>query len=209
MCYIRQALNPGKRKHMFFKRNSIFIRLVLSVLMLLLAGCGGVGRGVYRDQNMDFGAVKTVAVLPFENLSGNMSSADRVRDVFMTMLLSTGGVYVVPNGEVVRGISRSGMVNPTAPSAEEVKKFAGIVHANAVVTGVIREYGEIRSGTSSSNVISLSLQMIEPESGRIIWSAESTKGGVTLKDRLLGGGGEPMDRVTEAAVDELINKLFR
>jgi len=30
-----------------------------------------------------------------------------------------------------------------------------------------------------------------------------------LRDRLFGGGGEPMNVVTEEAVDELIDKLFK
>ena len=40
-------------------------------------------------------------------------------------------------------------------------------------------------------------------------SASSTKGGITFGDRLLGRGGEPMNVVTEKAVDEIIDKPFK
>ena len=83
-----------------------------------------------------------------------------------------------------------------------------VLEVDAVITGVVREYGSVRSGAASANVISVSLQMIEINSGQIIWSASSTKGGVKLLDRLFGGGGKPMDTVTVKAVDDLLDKLF-
>jgi len=35
------------------------------------------------------------------------------------------------------------------------------------------------------------------------------EGGINLGDRLFGGGGEPMNVVTEKAVDDIIDKLFK
>lgn len=135
--------------------------------------------------------------------------ADRVRDVFTNKLLATGAIYVVPSGEVARGVARTEIQNPSAPSPEEVVKLGGIIKVEAILTGIVREYGEVRSGTTGANIISLSVQMIETQTGRVVWSASSTKGGITIWDRLFGGGGKPMNVVTEKAVDDLINKLFK
>jgi len=174
-----------------------------------MAACAGAGSGEkYRDETMDFGAIKNVAVMPFANLSRDQSAADRVRDVFVIDLLASGGVYVIPTGEVVRGLGLAGIMNPTAPSNADVMKFGPIMKADAVITGVVREYGEVRSGSSAANVISMSLQMMETQTGRIVWSASTTKGGIGLKDRLLGGGGEPVNDITEKAVKDLVNQLF-
>jgi len=30
-----------------------------------------------------------------------------------------------------------------------------------------------------------------------------------MSDRLLGGGGEPMNKVTEIAIDDMLDKMFR
>ena len=186
------------------------IRKIMPLLMLVgLAACAHSTSGVFRDQSMDFGAIQNIAVMPLVNDTREQTAADRVRDVFINKLLSTGAAYVLPVGEVKRGITRAGLSDPTAPSPEEVVKFAGIVKADAVIIGTIKEYGEVRSGTSSSTAISLSMQMLESQTGRVIWAAASTKGGITIGDRLFGGGGEPMNVVTEKAVDELIDKLFK
>ena len=162
----------------------------------------------FRDPNMDFGAIRTIAVMPFLNLTRESLAGERVRDVFINKLLSTGAVYILPIGEVARGIARTEIQNPVAPSRDEIIKLGGIINAQAVITGVLKEYGEIRSGTSSANIISVSLQMVETQTGKVVWTASSTKGGIKIWDRLFGGGGQAMNKITEKAVNDLINKLF-
>jgi hypothetical protein len=163
---------------------------------------------VYRDPQMDFGTIRAVAVLPFANLARDQVVAERVRDVFINKLLSTEAVYVLPVGEVGRGLSRVEVQNPSAPTPEEVVKLGAFLKAEAVITGVVREYGEVRSGTTSSNIISMSIQLVEAQTGRIVWSGSATKGGITFMNRLFGGGGQPLNKVTEEAVDALFDKLL-
>ncbi len=88
-------------------------------------------------------------------------------------------------------------------------KLAQALKAEALITGVVKEYGEVRSGTASANVCSVSVQMMEGTTGKVVWMGETTKGGVGFGDRLLGGGGSPLNDVTEAAVDDLVNKLLK
>ena len=89
-----------------------------------------------------------------------------------------------------------------------MSEFAKVVGADAVFTGTVNEYGEIRSGTSTANVVSVSLRLMEAQTGKAVWSASSLKGGVTALDLLFGGGGEPMNTMTQKAVDDLLEKLF-
>lgn len=206
---IKNYILPGVNclKNIFF--GTRFKTLILALVFTFVASCAfAPPESTYFHPSMDFGAIKTVAVMPFKNLSNNKSAAGRVRDVFITMLLSTGEMYVLPPGEVARASVRAGITTPTSPATEEIIKLAAITKVNAVITGVIREYGEVRSGSTSANIISFSLQMIETQSGQVVWNASSTKGGITMKDRLLGGGGKPMNEITEIAVNDIINKLF-
>jgi len=180
--------------------------IVVACLFVAITGCAS--DDVYFEPNMDFGSLQSVAVLPFQNLTGVEAAGERVRDTFMVRLLATGAVYVLPPGEVARGLSKISRIPPSGPSADQIKQLGGILGVDSVVNGVVKEYGSVRSGATSANVVSVSLQMIEISSGQIIWSASSTKGGVTLLDRLFGGGGKPMDTVTVKAVDDLLDKLF-
>jgi hypothetical protein len=158
---------------------------------------------------MDFGSLQTVAVLPLENLSSEEFAAARVRDAFSTMLLATGAVYVLPPGEVARGLATIGRLPREGPSSEQVTKLAAALEVDAVITGVVSEYGPVRAGSASANVVSVRVQMIEKSSGVVVWSASSTRGGISVVDRLFGGGGAPMNTVTEKAVNDLLDKLFQ
>ena len=158
---------------------------------------------------MDFGAIQAVGVMPFQNLSRDSLAAERVRDVFIQGLLSTGALYVVPVGEVARAVARAEIQTPFAPSPEEVVKLSGVLKVQALITGAVQEYGEVRSGPTSANLIAVSVQMLEAQTGKVVWTASSTKGGIDVWDRLFGGGGRPMSDVTRAAVDDVIAKLFK
>lgn len=187
-----------------FKRTAALFILVFSA-----ASCASSSGGpYYSNPNMDFQAVKTAAVMPFQNLTREQLAADRVRDVFSNMLLATSEIYVMPPGEVSRGILITGIANPVIPSPEEVVKLAAVIKVDVIITGAVKEYGEVRSGTSSANLISVSLQMIEASTGKTIWSASTTQGGITTTDRLFGGGGQPMNDITEVAVKDLIEKIL-
>jgi hypothetical protein len=106
-------------------------------------------------------------------------------------------------------VERSSVANPLAPTSEDVVNLGKVLGVDAVLTGVVREYGEVRSGSTSAGVVSLSVQMLETQTGKIVWSASSTRGGVDASDRLFGGGGQPMDQVTADAVRDLLDKLYR
>lgn len=185
-----------------------YLRTAFLALLVAMGCVGTSSKVVFKNPEMDFGSIQAVAVLPFNNLTREQMAPERVRDVFMTMLQATGGVYVVPPGEVGRGISRLNIERPTTLTTEEVVKFAKLVNADAVISGTVSEYGEVRSGTTNANVVSVSLQLMEAQTGKVVWTASSTKGGISMTDRLFGGGGEPMNRVTQKAVDDLLDKLF-
>jgi hypothetical protein len=189
-------------------RKSITRILAPATLLVTLAACASSGHR-YQDRNMDFGSLRTVAVMPFQNLSRDNLAGERVRDVFASALLATEAVYVAPNGEVARAITKVGVANAAAPSADEVVKLGQALKAEAILTGTVKEYGEVRSGTATGNAISLSVQMHEAATGKVIWTGTTTKGGVSFSDRLFGGGGSPMNHLTEEAVDDLLNKLFK
>jgi len=183
--------------------------LAAALSLVVLAACGARSQEVtYHDPNMDFSLVRSVAVMPLANFSRQSTAADRVRDVLMNMLQATGAMYVMPSGEVARGVDRLAIEDPTSMTGDEIVSLAKNLGVDAVIVGSVREYGEIRSGTSNSNAISISMQMMEAETGRVVWNAASTRGGVGTTERLFGGGGQPMNAVTQEAVNDLLDQLF-
>jgi hypothetical protein len=182
---------------------------ILLFMLVAMVACTSSGISEnYHDPEMDFAAVRTIAVMPFANLSNDKEAGQIVRDTFMTSLMATGLVYVIPAGDIERGILRTKLANPISPSGEDIATLSSLIKADAVITGVVREFSVIRSGQASAAVISMSMQMIESRSRKMVWTAATTKGGINTWDRLFGGGGRPMNEITEQAVNDIINKLF-
>ena len=135
-----------------WRETSILRRIFAACFVIMLtAGCGGSTRAKYHDPDMDFSTVRSVAVMPFANLTGERMAGERVRDTFVNNLLATGMVYVIPSGEVTRGIQRAEITNAAAPATQDIAKLAVLVKADAVITGVVREYGQVRSGSTTAN----------------------------------------------------------
>jgi hypothetical protein len=65
-------------------------KTILAVI-LIFCFCACARSVKYRDPNMDFGSIQKIAVLPFANLTRDDKAAERVRDVYMNMLMATGG----------------------------------------------------------------------------------------------------------------------
>ena len=175
---------------------------------LALAACSK--ERTYHNAQMDFASVRNVAVLPLWNLSKEPQGGDRVRDVLTNSLLATNAIYVYPTGEIARAVSRLNLPTPATPSPDEVVKLCAMLKCDAVITGVLKEYGELRTSSSAANVVALSLQMQDGATGKVIWAGSSTKGGVGWSDRLMGStGGRPVNDVTEEVVDDLLGQLFK
>lgn len=192
------------------KMKQKFLWSIVLCQILLIGGCAPTGSSSsYKNTLMNFAAVQSVAVLPFQNLTSDDDAAERVRDTFMGMLLATEAMYVLPPGEVERGIERTGLRNPAKPTSEQIKSLGQVLKVDAVITGVLREYGQVRSGQTQANLISVSVQMLEVETGNVVWSGDSTKGGIGMADRMLGGGGAPMNQVTKDAINDLLDQLFQ
>lgn len=187
--------------------------VALVAIVLSTGGCAKKHRGAdatFHDPNMDFGLIQTVAVLPFEDLTtGQGDAAEKVRDVFMTMLQARVAVYVEPPGEVARAISRVQPEIAYAPTSEEAVKLAQNLEVDVLITGVLLEFGEVRSGGATSNICSVSVKMIEGQSGRVVWSASATRGGVGAGDRLIGSGGQPQNIIVSKAIDDLLDRMFQ
>lgn len=186
----------------------VLTALAAALAVAVLGGCAK--HRTYVNANMDFASVRTVAVLPFWNLSKDPQASDRVREVFTTALLATNAVYVVPTGEVARALARVGIATPSTPAADEVVKLCATLKVDAVITGVLKEYGEVRTASATGNVVALGLQMQEASTGKVVWAGSSSKGGVGWGARLLGStGGGPVNDTTEQAVDDLIGQLLQ
>jgi hypothetical protein len=181
--------------------------LVLGVFALLAGGCGAPVH--YIHPTYDFSTVKTVAVLPLENLTTEQLSAERVRKAVVSELLASGVVDVVELGQVNRALNQQGIQSVSTIGSDDVKKLAGALGVQAFVVGSVDTYDRISLGGGSFPEVTITLRLVDAGTGTVVWSASQTGGGVGVIGRLFGLGGDTMSEATQKAVRGALRTLFR
>jgi len=177
------------------------------VLALAAAGCATPSR--YLNKSADLGAITTVAVVPFENVTTDKLCAERVHRIFFTELLARDAFKVVEPGQVARLLRRD-QLDPANLTPEDMKRLGQAVQAQALFMGSVLEYddGRLSTGAASPRV-KLQLRLVDVETGVTLWSVSRERGGATLGGRLFGIGGSPASSVAEGIIREELAQFAR
>jgi TolB-like protein len=181
--------------------------LLLLLAPLLLSCASAVPPTEFTNPRFDFAFVQRVAVLPFDNLSGDRQAGFRVARLMVSELLATGAVDVVEPGEVIAALERGNVKRFTGPSAEEVMALGAALEVQGVITGSVAQSEVLRLGGAGRPVVTLDAAMLETETGSIVWSATHTEKGSAFGARVLGTGGEPISETTRRCIAVLLQSL--
>jgi TolB-like protein len=183
--------------------------LTLPLLLAALAGAACTPTPRYLNRSADLGAIKTVAVLPFENVTTDKLCAERVQRIFVTELLIREAFKVVEPGLVTRAM-RKDQLEPAALTPEEIKRLGVALGAEALFMGTVLEYDEGRSsGSAPAPRVKLQFRLVDVDSGTTLWSVGREAGGATLTGRLFGIGGSGASAVAEAVIREELAQFAR
>lgn len=183
------------------------IAVSIMMFVLFITGCSGVKSKVYVNPNTNFGFIKRVAVLPFENLTSDRFADKKVRDVFVTSLLSTEVIDVPELGEVLKALESQGIATPEAVTGDVAKSLGQILGVQGLVLGTVEEYSVNRTMSGSFPEIAITLRMIDAKTGNIIWSVSHTEKGGRILPTVFGIGEDTLSEVTVKAAKRIVDTL--
>jgi hypothetical protein len=183
----------------------------LGAALAILAALGGCAHATthYVHPNADLGALKTVAVLPFENLTQERSAGDKVQKVFLVELLSTGAFSVVEPGLVTKTFRAERIDSPEALAPADLKRIGESLKADAVFVGSVIDFEESRSGSTPAPQVTVQLRLVETQTGVTVWETSRTRSGATVGARLFGIGGESLTETARRLVKQELSTLVR
>ncbi|MGI9517370.1 MAG: serine/threonine protein kinase, partial [Pirellulaceae bacterium] len=129
-----------------------FVSAVLLVALIVM-----LAMGPFRRQNADsieHDSIRSLAVLPLENLSGDVTQdyfADGMTDALITSLGRTGELRVIARAAVMKYKGQSA-------SLSEIGRALGV---QAILTGTVLR---------SDDRVQVTVQLIDPASDRVMWS---------------------------------------
>jgi polysaccharide biosynthesis protein PelC len=178
-------------------------------VMVLMMGCAGGRPTVFVNPEFDFSAVERVAVVPFENLSGDQGMGDYMSRIFITELLSTRTFDVVEPGEVSRFLAAKGITKTGELTIDQIKELGKTLNLQGVIFGSVGESSQSRSGSAPSHMISLDARMVSVETGTTVWSAAVNSGGPGFFARLFGVGEQSRGSAVRKTVHKAIKTLVK
>lgn len=178
------------------------------LVMLCLTGCMSGPTTSYVNENVSFGYIQKIAVLPFENHTQAKYVEERIRDIVTTDVLSRGLFDVVEKGDLERFL-REEMVVREHYSLDQAtaKRLLPRLQAQAYLAGSVDDFSEMRNGPYSYPVVALTLRLVDSESGKIIWQASGHQSGYSTMDRLFGLASDDANQVTFKLVETLLDTL--
>jgi hypothetical protein len=180
------------------------ISVLMIGLLLFLSGCGSkvTKTRSFMRENTSLAHIQKIAILPFEG-SGN---ASRVREFTMTQVLAAGMFDVVDKG-LVDSFMQQEALAPGAPmDIPTMRRLGQIVGVQAFLLGSVEQITETR-GNASFAEITMTLRLLDTETGTLLWQASGLGSGYSLPDRLFGFAPKDTFDVTMALLARLLATL--
>lgn len=175
--------------------------IILAGMLLFLSGCGSSSMiKSFNREEASLGHIQTVAVLPFEG-GGN---APRIREFTMTQVLASGIFDVVDKGRVDNVLQQEGISGATPLDSSTIRRIGQRLKVQAFILGSVEQGMETR-GNAAFPEITMTLRLIDVETGLVLWQASGRGTGFSMADRLFGLAPKDSFQVTMS----LLKDLFR
>lgn len=184
------------------------LRLGAAALVALFAGRCASKPTRYLHPNADLAAIRKVAILPFENVSGERAASDKVHKIFLVELLSLEAFEVIEPGQVSRVVRNETAVTPDQLTPDDLKRIAKSLGADGLFLGQVVDYREARGANNAAPEITIQLRLVESQSGSTVWSTSQTRSGVKMSTRLFGVRSESLTDATRRVLRQQLATLL-
>ena len=158
---------------------------------------------------MDLGAIRRVAVLPFESLVQDRTAGEKVQKLFLTELLALEAFEVAEPGLVTKTLKADRIESMDALGPAELKRLGETLKVQGIFLGSVVDFSETRTGATPAPEVTIQLRLVETQSGVTVWSASRTRSGTTASARLFGIGGQSLTEAARQLVREELKTLVK
>lgn len=173
-----------------------------------ISSCGGPNKTVFLHRDYNFGFIEKVAVIPFENISREQGASERATRFFVADLLAAEAFDVIEPGEVERVMAKVGITGSISPTKEQMAQVGAELGVQALFLGSVTEVTSVRSGASQYATVSLTIRLVETESGQTVWSASASEKGRGFWGSIFGGSGKSQSDVMRSCIRTTLKTLI-
>lgn len=188
------------------------VRTAGTGILALSLGCAGTSVQTYTKpptEQVRYGKVKKVAILRFDSVVEGAQASRIVEDLFLQELLARGTFEAIEEPRYVAELMKKLKLRNTENlDRETVRKIGEELEAQALILGQLLLFGQ----EENSEIVEFALQtnMVDAETGDILWSGRSFGNSSTSLGEILGvNQGPSVNALAKSAVATLVSRLNR
>jgi outer membrane protein OmpA-like peptidoglycan-associated protein/TolB-like protein len=175
-----------------------------AALVLFAASCGHHRVTEFIKPESNFGPVRCIAVMPFENLTEYYEAGKIVPDIVATELYISRKFGVVERTEVQRVMRENNIIVKERVDPVLAQQIGVMLSVDAVIIGSVSEYwyrtfkGKV---TDVEPTVGINLRLVDVKTGAILWASSHTRSSYDL----VNSQRDPINRVTQIVARDMVD----
>jgi len=181
-----------------------FMVVMLSVVFL---SCAPHSPRVYLRPEVNISSFKKVAVLPFDNLSGEEGAGEKMTEIFSIELLRSKKFILVEPGQVRKVMMEKRIRTTRDIDLEAVRWLKEKLNLDLILVGSVLEFQMQKFDAREVPVVTVISRLVDADTGVTIWAAYQSRRG-NDKETLFGWGRvNSLSRLARIVASQMIKSL--
>jgi len=184
------------------------IVFVVSALILAVSGCGHTLERDFVESDSTIDNIKTVAVMPFENLTKFPDAGEIVAELFTTELYQSTHFKIMDRNQAKRIMREKKITPPQVIDRRFAQKIGETLEVDGVFFGSVSEYWyrleqKKRRQAGEEPAVGVNARLVDGESGNGVWASSHSRS----SHDALTADRDHINRVAQIVVANMVDGL--
>ncbi len=185
---------------------SIFV--LSPVVFILLSGCGHTLRRDFTASRGAIASLRSVAVLPLENLTRFPDAGEIVAELFTNELYRVDHFRVMDRNQVKRLMREKRITPPQVVDRRAAQAIGRELEVDAVLIGSVSEYWyrlerRTRRPGGEEPAVGINARLVDVETGEVIWASSHSRSSYDV----FSADRDHLNRVAQITVANMVDSL--
>ena len=176
------------------------------LLMVFLFGCSGKFTSEeFIREDVDFDAIRRIAVLPFASHTQDRHAHQRARNIATTQILALGVADVVDRG-IVDSVLQEEVIDPNQPiDLLNLKRLGQRLNVQGFLIGSV----DLSGSSGKYPTLGLTLRLIDAQSATVLWQSSGSWNTETSTGRIFGAKPVDLYHINLMLLEDMLKSLSR
>ena len=182
--------------------------LVISALVLIVSGCGHTLERDYVGSESIIEEIKSVAVMPFENLTKFPDAGEIVAELFTTELYQSTPFKILDRNQAKRVMREKKIAPPQVIDRRFAQKIGRVLAVDGVFIGSVSEYWyrlekKKRRQAGEEPAVGVNARLVDVASGEVVWASSHSRSSYDV----FSADRDHLNRVAQITVANMVESL--